>query len=363
MAGLTIPIDGVVEVRVTTRGTSGGLMDATGNVTLSVYEDSSTTEMGIGPINMTNWGTGKYRTTFTMSAANGFEATKMYTVQVNATVDGVTDAYDVLAIYCQSYALASALTTLSAIFSGITSLAHWLGLIAGKQAANATAQTEIRATGAGSGTYDPTTDSLEANRDNIGTAGANLTVAAVTGAVGSVTGAVGSVTGNVGGNVVGSVGSVTGLTASNLDATISSRATPAQVNTEVDTALSDVGVTLARMGALTDWIDGGRLDLLLDGVVADNPNRPTRGVQLDDVMFMMVDATDGKTPETGITVTATISKDGGAFATCTNAVSEVSGGFYKITLTATELTANSVALKMTGTGCAQTNIAFRTQPT
>ena len=59
------------------------------------------------------------------------------------------------------------------------------------------------------------------------------TAAAVTGAVGSVTGAVGSVTGNVGGNVVGSVGSVTGLTASNLDTTVSSRATPAQVNTEV----------------------------------------------------------------------------------------------------------------------------------
>jgi hypothetical protein len=61
----------------------------------------------------------------------------------------------------------------------------------------------------------------------------------------AVTGAVGSVTGNVGGNVVGSVasvvgavGSVTGLTASNLDATISSRATPAQVNSEVVDALA-----------------------------------------------------------------------------------------------------------------------------
>lgn len=47
-----------------------------------------------------------------------------------------------------------------------------------------------------------------------------------------------SVAGNVGGNVVGSVGSVTGLTASNLDATISSRATPAQVNAEVVDALN-----------------------------------------------------------------------------------------------------------------------------
>lgn len=65
----------------------------------------------------------------------------------------------------------------SGIFSGITSLAHWIGMLAGKQAANATALTEIKASGAGSGTYDPTTDSLEANRDNIGTAGAGLTAA------------------------------------------------------------------------------------------------------------------------------------------------------------------------------------------
>jgi hypothetical protein len=137
----------------------------------------------------------------------------------------------------------------------------------------------------------------------------------------------------------------------------------AQVNTEADTALSDVGVTLARMGALTDWIDGGRLDLLLDGVVADNPNRPTRAVELANVVFTMVDATDFNTPETGVTVTATISKDGGAFAACTNAASEISSGFYKITLTATEMTADAVALKFTGTGCAQRNFSFRTQPT
>ncbi len=58
----------------------------------------------------------------------------------------------------------------STLFSGITQLSHWLGAIAGKQAANATAQTEIRASGAGSGTYDATTDSQEAIRDNMGTA-------------------------------------------------------------------------------------------------------------------------------------------------------------------------------------------------
>jgi hypothetical protein len=91
-------------------------------------------------------------------------------------------------------------------------------------------------------------------------------VGSVTGAVGSVTGAVGSVTGNVGGNVVGSVASVTAgvtlaasavqaiwdalttalttvgsigkLLVDNVNATISSRATPAQVNAEVVDALA-----------------------------------------------------------------------------------------------------------------------------
>ncbi len=134
-------------------------------------------------------------------------------------------------------------------------------------------------------TYVNTTDSLEANRDNIGTAGAGLTavddatlsaiaalnnitaadvwavttrvltagtniqlpsnglalvttwtvgitgnitgnlsgsVGSVTGAVGSVTGAVGSVTGSVGGNVTGSVGSVLGNVAGNVTGSVAS---------------------------------------------------------------------------------------------------------------------------------------------
>jgi hypothetical protein len=57
-------------------------------------------------------------------------------------------------------------TLLGTLFSGITSLAQWLGLIAGKQVGNGTARTELRATGAGSGTFDETVDSLEAGRDN-----------------------------------------------------------------------------------------------------------------------------------------------------------------------------------------------------
>ena len=51
------------------------------------------------------------------------------------------------------------------VHAGITLLSEWLGIIAGKQVGDATALTEIAATGAGSGTYDEATDSLEALSD------------------------------------------------------------------------------------------------------------------------------------------------------------------------------------------------------
>ena len=54
-----------------------------------------------------------------------------------------------------------------------TKLWNWIGAVAGKTADTAT-RAEINATTAGAG-YNETTDSLEANRDNIGTAGAGLT--------------------------------------------------------------------------------------------------------------------------------------------------------------------------------------------
>jgi hypothetical protein len=59
----------------------------------------------------------------------------------------------------------AAATAVQAILTGITRMAEWLGLIAGKQVGNSTARTELRATGAGSGTYDETTDSTQAIAD------------------------------------------------------------------------------------------------------------------------------------------------------------------------------------------------------
>lgn len=69
-------------------------------------------------------------------------------------------ATDIAAVKTDTGNLVTRIT--STLFSGITSLAQWLGALAGKQAPNSTALAEINATGAGSGTYDPATDSLEA---------------------------------------------------------------------------------------------------------------------------------------------------------------------------------------------------------
>lgn len=67
--------------------------------------------------------------------------------------------------------------------------------------------------------------------------------------------------------------------------------------------------------------------------------------------FGMVDATDLHTPETGITVTVEVSKDGGAFAAATNAATEIAVGEYSVALTAAEMTASRVLVKLSGTGC------------
>jgi hypothetical protein len=58
------------------------------------------------------------------------------------------------------------------------------------------------------------------------------------------------------------------------------------------------------------------------------------------IVFFLVDATDGETPETGLSPTVYISKNGGTAATTTNSAAEIDAtnmqGWYKVALTATE---------------------------
>lgn len=95
--------------------------------------------------------------------ARTIAAASYATASVLGTPAGASVAADIAAVKTDTGNLVTRIT--STLFSGITSLAQWLGLMAGKQVGNTTARTELRATGAGSGTFDETTDSQEAIGD------------------------------------------------------------------------------------------------------------------------------------------------------------------------------------------------------
>lgn len=77
--------------------------------------------------------------------------------------------------------------------------------------------------------------------------------------------------------------------------------------------------------------------------------------------FVMTDSTT-HAPKTGLTVSATRSLDGAAFAACANAVTEVATGTYKIDLAATDTNANHIMLRFTAAAADDVNISIITQP-
>lgn len=69
------------------------------------------------------------------------------------------------------------------------------------------------------------------------------------------------------------------------------------------------------------------------------------------LVFFMVDSADHITGKTGLTVTVTLSKAGGAFASPSGAVSEIANGWYKVAGNATDSNTNGpLALHATATG-------------
>lgn len=121
--------------------------------------------------------------------------------------------------------------------------------------------------------------------------------------------------------------------------------------------------------AVTDTLLAGPGDLQWDGsavvplsrIAADLPQRVTKNTALANFMFTMRNTSGVATA--GLTVTATRSLDGAAFAACANSVSAVGNGWYKINLDATDTNGDIVALRFTATGALDTNLTIPTQPT
>lgn len=196
------------------------------------------------------------------------------------------------------------------------------------------------------------------------------------------------------------------------------------IKAKCDTALADYApalaseVTAARMATLTDWINGGRLDLLLDAIKAvtdvlpnsgalsdlatiladtnelqgDNvpgliaalnnitaasvwavatrvltaftglPGSIQKNVALPDFPFVMYNSADSKTPITGRTVTGERSIDGGAFGAVSGSFAEIGSGAYNFDALAADTNGNFIMWRFTASGADDVFISFKTVP-
>jgi len=95
---MDIPLDEVIYFdAVTHNPVTGAVSDADSTPTFAVYEEATDTDIGVGG-NLTKRTslTGDYRGTFTVSAANGFELGKWYSVIVSATVNAIAGKAQVM---------------------------------------------------------------------------------------------------------------------------------------------------------------------------------------------------------------------------------------------------------------------------
>lgn len=258
-----------------TRGTGAGQINQANNgqIDVNAARTGGTTNTGrdIGASVLLSSGTG----TGQISLSSG--AVLLQATQTGVTIPTVTTLTN-------APADSSGVTTLlsripSGLFSGITSLAQWLGLIAGKQTGNSTARTELRATGAGSGTFDETTDSQEAIRDNMGTAQtgdafarlgapAGASVSADVAAVKAQTAAIETDTQDIQGRLPAAL--VSGRMAS--DAVAISGSTTAADNVEANIGNLDATVSsrLATSGYATPPTAGAIADQVWEETLADH---------------------------------------------------------------------------------------------
>lgn len=183
-------IDDVLTFTVNTHTPStGAVTDADAVPTYRVYEDETGTPILTGSTaKLDDAGTtGYYSEQITLSAANGLEKGKTYTIRMSATVGGVTGA------------MSHTFQMEAEVDANVVSDKAGYAL-----SSTQTFNTTGNITGNLSGTVGSVTGAVGSVTGNVG--------GNVTGSTASVVGAVGSVTGNVGGNVTGSVGSLVGHT-------------------------------------------------------------------------------------------------------------------------------------------------------
>ena len=119
----------------------------------------------------------------------------------------------------------------------------------------------------------------------------------------------------------------------------------------------------------TDVIDDATSGLVkiaqdVAAILVDTATLPegiAKNVALPNFEFLMVDATDHFTPETGLTVAGNRSIDGGAFAGVTGAIAEVGNGIYQFDAAQADTNGDFITWRFSSAGAADTFVSFKTE--
>ena len=87
---------------------------------------------------------------------------------------------------------------------------------------------------------------------------------------------------------------------------------------------------------------------------------PTKNSGFSNITFLMVDATDHFTPETGLTVTGQRSLDGAAFAGVAGSIAEIANGIYQFDAAAADMNGDMIIFRFSASGAADTFITMKT---
>ena len=127
-------------------------------------------------------------------------------------------------------------------------------------------------------------------------------------------------------------------------------------------ALTEITNELDANSTLADWVDGGRLDLILDEILADQDSMGiTKNATFSNFEFPMVLTSDHYTAATSKTVTGERSIDGAAFTGVAGAIAEVGSGVYQIDFLAADTNGDVITYKFSATDCDDTIITVTTR--
>jgi hypothetical protein len=145
----------------------------------------------------------------------------------------------------------------------------------------------------------------------------------------------------------------------------------AEVQSEAQDAITASALaTAAALATVDDFLDTevaailAAVDTEIAAIKAKTDNLPegiAKNTALANFTFFMADSTDHVSGKTGLTVTATRSLDGAAFAACANAPVEIANGIYKIALAATDLNGDVITLRFTAAAADDTVIHIKTE--